>query len=148
MAAHNCSGAEGAPSHFTQDSLGEERHANTTNDDSLTAMAIFCLPPWHRGAGEGTALQPATLRLMAHVQMPAAPPAEPSQAPLALPMEPSRAPSVGLTTHVLVALAPPAEPSQATPEEPMAHEEHHWCRQWSPCGHQWRSRLRTCEGWW
>ena len=43
-AAHDRSGVKGAPSLFTQDSLGEEGRADAADDDSLTAMALFCSP--------------------------------------------------------------------------------------------------------
>ena len=41
--AHDSPGAdEEATILLTQDSLGEERRADATNDDSLTATALFC----------------------------------------------------------------------------------------------------------
>ncbi len=40
-AAHDRPGAEGASYLFTQDSLGDERRANATDNDSLMGTALF-----------------------------------------------------------------------------------------------------------
>jgi hypothetical protein len=48
-AAHDQQGATGAPLLLTQDGLGGDCHANAANNDALTAMAPFCLPPVAQG---------------------------------------------------------------------------------------------------